>query len=77
MCIRARKKYSELIFISPSNLNPEFQNNIISIGISFESQMLALSKFIKKQKKIKTVILLPNNQYTELSDILPPTTALD
>ncbi len=60
------KKYSELIFISPSNLNPEFQNNIISIGVSFESQMLALSKFIKKQKKIKTVILLPNNQYTEL-----------
>ncbi len=60
------KKYSELIFISPSNLNPEFQNNIISIGVSLESQMLALSKFIKKKKRKKTVILIPNNQYTEL-----------
>ena len=28
---------------------PEFQNNIISIGVSFESQMFALMKFIKKQ----------------------------
>ena len=28
------KKYSELIFISPSNTDPEFTSNIISIGIS-------------------------------------------
>ena len=28
------KKYSDLIFISPSNIIPEFQDNIISIGIS-------------------------------------------
>ena len=54
-----------MIFISLSNLNPEFENNIISIGISFESQILALSNFIKKQKN-KTVILIPKNQYTEL-----------
>ena len=59
------KKYNDLIFISPSNINPEFQNNIISIGISFESQMLALMKFIKKNKKKKTVILIPKNQYTD------------
>ena len=58
------KKFNDIIFISPSNKNPEFQNNIISIGVSFESQMFALMKFIKKQKKNKTVILLPNNQYT-------------
>ena len=45
------KKYNDMIFISLSNLNPEFENNIISIGISFESQILALSNFIKKQKK--------------------------
>ena len=37
------KKYNDMIFISLSNLNPEFENNIISIGISFESQILALS----------------------------------
>ena len=59
------KKFNNTVFISPSNINPEFQNNIISIGISFESQMLALTKFIKKQKKNKTVILLPKNQYED------------
>ena len=59
------KKFNNTVFISPSNINPEFQNNIISIGISFESQMLALPKFIKKQKKNKTVILLPKNQYED------------
>ena len=59
------KKINNTVFISPSNINPEFQNNIISIGISFESQMLALTKFIKKQKKNKTVILLPKNQYED------------
>jgi len=57
-------KFDDMIFISPSNINPEFQNNIISIGISFESQMLSLVKFIKKQKKSKTIILIPKNQLT-------------
>ncbi len=60
------KKFNDLIFISPSNIDPEFQNNIISIGISLESQMIALLNFIKKQKKNKTVILIPKNQYTDL-----------
>ena len=58
------KKFNDIVFISPSNINPEFQNNIISIGISLESQMLALMNFFKKQKKNKTVILIPKNQYT-------------
>ena len=53
-----------MVFISPSNIHPEFKDNIISIGVSFESQMLALMSFIKKQKKSKTVILIPKNQYT-------------
>ena len=60
------KKYSDLIFISPSNIIPEFQDNIISIGISFESQMKALVSFLKRQKKNKTVILIPKNQYLNL-----------
>ena len=51
------KKYADTIFISPSNIDPEFQNNIISIGISLESQMSALMKFIKKQKR--------NNSYLQ------------
>ena len=60
------KKFNDIVFISPSNINPDFQSNIISIGISFESQILALSKFIKKQKKNNTVILIPKNEYTDL-----------
>ena len=63
------KKFNDIVFISPSNINPEFQNNIISIGISLESQMLSLMKFIKKQKKNKTIILIPKNQYTEFIEI--------
>ena len=47
------KKYNDVVFISPSNINPEFENNIISIGISLESQMITLMRFIQKQKKIK------------------------
>jgi len=60
------KKFNDVIFISPSNIYPEFNDNIISIGISLESQLLALSKFVKKQKKTKTVIMFPKNQYSEL-----------
>ena len=56
-------KFNDIVFISPSNINPEFQDNIISIGVSLESQMIALMKFIKKQKRNKTVILIPKNQY--------------
>ena len=47
------KKYNDLIFISPSNVDPEFSNNIISIGVSLESQLVALTEFIKSQKKNK------------------------
>ncbi len=59
------KKYNDMVFISPSNKDPEFQNNVISIGISLESQMYSLIEFIKKRKKEKTIILIPKNQYTE------------
>ena len=60
------KKFNDMVFISPSNSSPEFQNNIISIGISLESQMLALMKFLKKEERKKTLILIPINQYTDL-----------
>ena len=59
-------KYNDLIFISPSNINPEFTDNIISVGVSLESQLAALKNFIKKQKKKRTVIMYPKNQYLEL-----------
>ena len=60
------KKYNDLVFISPSNISPEFTNNIISIGISLESQLKTLIKFIKQNKKKRTVIMFPKNQYTSL-----------
>ena len=60
------KKFNDLIFISPSNIKPDLSNNIISIGVSLESQLLALSKFLNKQKKTKTVIMYPKNEYLEL-----------
>ena len=59
------KKFNDMIFISPSNMNPEFESNVISIGVSLESQMRSLLDFIKKKKNNKTVILLPKNQYTD------------
>ncbi len=59
------RKYNDMIFISPSNILPDFSNNIISVGISLESQLLAINKFLKKQKKNRTVILYPKNQYTD------------
>ena len=57
------KKYNDLLFISPSNIKPEFSSNIISIGVSLDSQLIALSNFIKSQKKTKTVIMYPKNEY--------------
>ena len=60
------KKFNDLIFISPSNIETEFSNNIISIGVSLESQLIALIDFIKNQKKKKTIIMYPKNEYLEL-----------
>ena len=59
-------KYNDITFISPSNISPEFQNNVISIGISLESQIKALMKFLKKQKRRKTVIMYPENEYAKI-----------
>ena len=39
------EKYTDLVFISPSNINPDFTNNIISVGVSLESQLLTLINF--------------------------------
>ena len=60
------KQYNDLVFISPSNIKPEFSNNIISIGVSLESQLIALTKFITEQKKTRTVIMYPKNEYSDL-----------
>ena len=60
------KKYNNITFISPSNIAPEFQSNVISIGISLESQLKALTKFLQKQKRNKTVIMYPENEYAKI-----------
>ena len=62
------KKYKDIIFISPSNINPKIESNIISIGVSLESQLKAIDQFISNQKRTKTVILYPKNQYAEMID---------
>ena len=59
------KKYNDITFISLSNINPDFTNNIISVGVSLESQLLALMGFLKKKEKNKTIIMFPKNQYAE------------
>ena len=40
--------FKDMIFISPSNISPEFSNNIISIGISLESQLNAITNFLRR-----------------------------
>ena len=62
------KKYKDTIFISLSNKNSKIKENIISIGISLESQLDALENFIIKQEKKKTVIMYPKNEYTQFID---------
>ena len=56
--------YKDVIFISLSNKEPKINNNVINIGISLESQLLALENFIIKENKTKTVIMYPENEYS-------------
>jgi hypothetical protein len=62
------KKYKNTIFISLSNKEPKISNNIINIGISLESQLDAIKQLLIKEKKKKTVILYPKNQYEKFID---------
>ena len=45
--------YKDMIFISPSNINPKVQGNILSVGVSLESQIKSIESFIKKKKRKK------------------------
>ena len=58
--------YKDMIFISPSNINPKVQGNILSVGVSLESQIKSIESFIKKKKRKKTIIMYPKNKYTSL-----------
>ena len=60
--------YKDMIFISPSNIDPKVQNNILSVGVSLESQIKSIEEFIKINKRKKTIIIYPKNKYTSLID---------
>ena len=60
--------YKNMIFISPSNINPKVQSNILSVGISLESQIRSIEDFIRQNKRKKTIIMYPKNKYTDLID---------
>ena len=62
------KKYKNTIFISLSNKEPKISNNLINIGISLESQLEAIEKLLRKEKKKKTIILYPKNEYEKFID---------
>ena len=62
------KKYNDTIFISLSNKETVISNNLISIGISLDSQLKAIEKLLIKEKKNKTIILYPKNEYEEFID---------
>jgi len=57
--------FEDLVFISLSNINTDPKKNIIMMGINLESQLLAIKRFIQKEKKEKTVILYPKNEYAK------------
>ena len=59
------EKYRDTIFISLSNKETKISSNVINIGISLESQLKAIELFLIKQKKAKTLILYPRNNYEE------------
>ena len=61
-------KYNDTIFISLSNKEPKISNNVINIGISLESQLEAIKQLLIKEKKKKTIILYPKNEYEKFID---------
>ena len=59
--VKELKSFDDLIFMSLSNMNSNFDKNFIMMGINLESQLLSIKKFINKHKKKKTVILYPDD----------------
>ena len=50
--------YKDMIFISPSNIDPKVQSNILSVGISLESQIKAIENFIEKSERKKQLLCI-------------------
>ena len=68
MLLQGKKinKWGRNVYVKVPVTNSEgkFSGNVISVGVSLESQLVSLFSFIKKQKKNKTVIMFPQNEYT-------------
>jgi hypothetical protein len=62
------RKYNDIIFISLSNKEAKISNNVINIGIGLESQLSAIEQLLIKEKKTKTIILYPKNEYEKFID---------
>ena len=62
------EKYEDSIFISLSNKEPKISSNIISVGISLESQLEAIVQLLAKEEREKTIILYPKNEYEKFID---------
>lgn len=62
------EKYKDIIFISLSNKEPKISSNLINIGISLESQLAAIEQLLIKEKRKKTIILYPKNEYEKFID---------
>ena len=62
------EKYKDIIFISLSNKEPKISSNLINIGISLESQLASIEQLLIKEKRKKTIILYPKNEYEKFID---------
>jgi ABC-type branched-subunit amino acid transport system substrate-binding protein len=62
------EQYKNITFISLSNKEPKILKNIINIGISLESQLAAIEQLLIRERKNKTVILYPKNEYEKFLD---------
>ena len=54
--------FEDLIFLSLSNIDSNFNKNIILMGINLESQLRSIKNFVEKIDKKKTLILYPDNK---------------
>ncbi len=63
--LKELQKFEDLIFLSLSNIDSNINKNVLGMGINLESQLIALKKFVTKEKKNKTIILYPDNEYTK------------